>query len=241
VTVVLYVRDQTGRFHQRPHYRPEELDSECELIITEFLKDVRGEVRYPVETEDLKMLIDRDTEDLDVYADLASYGSDVEGVTEFTPGSKPSVKISARLTEDNRYENRLRTTLTHEYGHVRFHGSLFEGESSQAELPLGRRPDRNNICKRDSMIDAAQTDWMEWQAGYVCGALLMPKTVVLIECRRYVEELGLHGTMSLQTPHGAALIDRVGEMFRVSNDAARVRLLKLRQVTPGPGSGSLFG
>src|SRR6185312_12486302 len=98
------------------------------------LKGLHGDVRYPVGTEDLKTLIERDTEDLDVYADLSSYGAEVEGVTEFNPGRRPSVKIRSQLTEDSRYENRLRTTLTHEYGHVRFHGYLFETEPPQAEL-----------------------------------------------------------------------------------------------------------
>jgi len=46
--MVTYVRDLTGRFLQRPHYKPEELDRECESVISGFLKDLYGEVRYPV-------------------------------------------------------------------------------------------------------------------------------------------------------------------------------------------------
>jgi len=238
--MVTYVRDQTGRFPQRPHYKQEELDRECETIITKFIKDLRGEVRFPVETEDLKTLIERDAEDLDTYADLSVYGADVEGVTEFRPGRKPSVKIASLLTEDDRRENRLRTTLTHEYGHVRFHAHLFEVDPPQADL-LRRQPNRDKIiCKRDSMIDAAQTDWMEWQAGYVCGALLMPKSAVLAICREFSEQNKLYGPVSLQTAHGPALIARITIAFKVSNDAARVRLLKLGLVTPGPANRTLF-
>lgn len=55
--MVTYVHDTTGRFQQRPHYNPEELDRECETIVTGFLKCLYGEIRYPVETEDLKKLI----------------------------------------------------------------------------------------------------------------------------------------------------------------------------------------
>ena len=90
-----YVRDTTGRFQQRPHYEPDELDVECERIIKPFLKDLYGEIKYPVQTEDLKKLIERDADDLDVYADLTVYGLEVEGVTEFRPGKKPRVSISA--------------------------------------------------------------------------------------------------------------------------------------------------
>ncbi len=112
-----------------------------------------------------RQLIERDAEDLDVYADLSIYGPDVEGVTEFKPGRKPAVKIASVLTEDERRENRLRTTLTHEWGHVHFHAYLWEVDPPPADL-LRQQPNRDKvICKRDSMLDAAQTDWMEWQAG----------------------------------------------------------------------------
>jgi hypothetical protein len=173
--MVMYVRDTTGRFQQRPHYKPEELDRECETIITGFLKNLYGKVEYPILTDDLTKLIERDAKDLDLYADLSHYGPDVEGVTEFQQNQKPSVSISIDLTEDTRRENRLRTTLTHEYGHVRFHAYLWDIEPPSPDL-LRRLPNGNKIiCKRDTMIDAKQTDWMEWQAGYICGAILMPK------------------------------------------------------------------
>jgi hypothetical protein len=238
--MVTYVRDQTGRFPRRPHYAPDELDRECESIITTFLKGLRGEVRYPVETEALKTLIERDADDLDTYADLSGYGRDVEGVTEFRPGGKPVVKISAELAGDTRRKNRLRTTLTHEYGHVRFHGYLFEENPPQPDL-LQQQPNRDKIiCKRDSMIDAAQSDWMEWQAGYICGALLMPKSAVVRIYQEFSKQHGLYNAVSLQTPHGGALVERIAEAFQVSSEAARVRLLKLRVVTPGPANRSLF-
>lgn len=238
--MVTYVRDQTGRFQQRPHYKQEELDRECESIITTFLKDLHGEVRYPVETEDLKNLIERDAEDLDVYADLSIYGAEVEGVTEFRPGRKPTVKIASVLTEDERRENRLRTTLTHEYGHVHFHGYLWAAEPPPPDL-LRQQPNRDKIiCKRDTMIDATQADWMEWQAGYVCGAILMPKTAIFSLCRAFAEEHGLYGAVSLQTSHAQALIASATRTFQVSQDAARVRLLKLGLVSQAAPTRSLF-
>ena len=238
--MVTYVRDQTGRFQQRPHYKPEELDRECESVITGFLKGLYGEARYPVDTEDLKKLIERDAEDLDVYADLSIYGPDVEGVTEFKPGRKPAVKIASVLTEDERRENRLRTTLTHEWGHVHFHAYLWEVEPPPPDL-LRQQPNRDKvICKRDSMLDAAQTDWMEWQAGYVCGAILMPKTAVLTLCRRFAEDHGVFRAVSLQAAAGPALISQVVSAFKVSADAARVRLLKLNLVTEAAPNQSLF-
>lgn len=90
------------------------------------------------------------------------------------------------------------------------------------------------------MINAAQTDWMEWQAGYVCGAILMPKSAVAQACREYVEGNGVFGAVSLQTVHGQNLISRIVTAFQVSEDAARVRLLKLGILTAEAQTQSRF-
>jgi hypothetical protein len=95
--MVKYVPDRTGRFSQRPHYEPKELDRECENIIADFLKERHGATKYPVSTDDLTVLIERDTESLDQFVDLSSYGCNVEGLTHFQPGRKPCVRISASL------------------------------------------------------------------------------------------------------------------------------------------------
>jgi len=201
---VQYVPDKTGRFSRRPHYKPDELDRECENAITSFLRS-RGEVRFPISTEDLTRLIERDTDDLDLYADLSEYGSDVEGVTEFTPSRKPTVRISERLSGDTRYSNRLRTTLTHEYGHVKFHGYLWETEPPQKDL-LRSNPNANKqVCKRDDILNASQYDWMEWQAGYVCGAILMPVTHVRRVVVAYQEQHNIFGSVSPNDRAGSKL------------------------------------
>jgi hypothetical protein len=49
--MVKYVPDRTGRFSQRPHYEPKELDRECENIIAGFLKERHGAAKYPVSTD----------------------------------------------------------------------------------------------------------------------------------------------------------------------------------------------
>jgi hypothetical protein len=225
--MVRYVPDKTGRFSQRPHYEPEELDRECEAIINGFLKDIHGEINFPVSTSDLTRLVERDAEDLDLYADLSEYGPDVEGLTEFFRGRRPGVKISSQLSEDARRENRLRTTLTHEYGHVRFHAYLWEVEPPRRGLFASNRSGSRQICKRDSILDAAQSDWMEWQAGYVCGAILMPLTAVRRLVCDYQELHGLYGIIGASDSHGQSLIESIQSSFQVSADAARVRLTKL--------------
>lgn len=238
--MVKQVPDTTGRFSRRPHYEPRELDRECELLIGKFMRERHGEGNHPITTDDLTVLIESAVDDLDLYADLSSYGSDVEGLTEFRLKYKPRVKIAASLADDAKRENRLRTTLTHEFGHVHFHAYLWEMEPPQADL-LKRNPDANKqICKRDGMIGAGMTDWMEWQAGYVCGALLMPITRLKNLVRAYSEPRGLFGPIAIGSQDGQNLIEEVRGAFQVSTDAARVRLMKLGLADVNGSGPSLF-
>ncbi len=68
-----WVSDSTGRFAKRPHYSPEQLDSECERVISEFLQGRYGRVAFPIGTDDLTVLLERDVEDLDSSAYSVAY------------------------------------------------------------------------------------------------------------------------------------------------------------------------
>jgi hypothetical protein len=229
------VKDTTGRFAERPHYVAAELDRECEKIICEFLKQRHGVATFPVSTDDLTSLIETEADDLDLYADLSEYGPNVEGVTIFVPGGRPKVKISSSLSEDPSRENRLRTTLTHEYGHVHFHNYLFDQPAKSIELfaasttAAGVRPgkDVTQVCKRDTILDARAYDWMEWQAGHVCGAILMPASKVRRLAKERLGEAVTASTLNIASAQAAAVMEAVQHAYKVSRDAARVRLLRL--------------
>ncbi len=231
------VADRTGRFSERPHYDSEELDRESETLISAFMRDKCGGWRLPIPTDTLTKLIEQEADDLDLYADLSAEGNDVQGVTEFFPDRKPRVRIARELSEDERRENRLRTTLSHEYGHVRFHAWLYQLEQPEDDL-FGEGSRRfATRCKRETILNAPQTDWMEWQAGYVCGALLMPFTCVKCLVEDYRKEHDFHSSIRAGSPEASELVRKVMNSFSVSADAARVRLLKLSylvQHDPGP-------
>ena len=234
---MIWVPDRTGRFHKRPHYEPAELNAECEKLVLEFLVDRHGSVRYPISTDDLTVLLESLTQDLDIYADLTKDGEDVEGVTDFFPGKRPRVRISNRLSTENRLENRLRTTLTHELGHVKFHTHMFDVERPQS-LFASSQPEANK-CNRDSIIGAGQSDWMEWQAGFACGAFLMPCTALseIVEVACPME--GRFSAIGASSHDGLQLISNVADHFKVSRDAARVRLLQQGVLSERPLSGNL--
>jgi hypothetical protein len=234
------VRDTTGRFALRPHYQPAELDRECEAMLTQFFMPTHGEIPTPILTDDLTRLIERDVWDFDPGADLSEYGADVEGVTEFRPGSKPRVRIAGELAYDERRENRYRTTLTHEYGHVHFHGYLFALEPRSGDFFQLKGRNALQICKRETIIDARSTDWMEWQAGYVCGALLMPLSLLQRAVGAFQQQHEIFGPVAVGSPQAVALVELVRKTFRVSAEAARVRLLKLECLASEARGPSLF-
>ena len=231
-----WVKDKTGRFSQRPHYLPDEIDDDCERIIRDFLTKKYGKVEFPIKTDDLTVLIEQKA-DLDSYADLSGEPGEVEGLTEFTPRQRPVVRISSALNAQN-MENRLRTTLTHEFGHVHFHQFMFDDlENQPLSLFAQQAQTHTNKCHRDNMIGASDRDWMEWQAGYACGALLMPATALLETVKRFREERNLpYANLAANSEHGQQLITLVASMFQTSRDATRVRLLKRSVLADGAGA-----
>lgn len=217
-----WVPDSTGRFKFRPYYEEAELDIECERIVTRFLDRKYGTHRYPLSTDDLTVMIEQDTSDLDLYADLSGMGEDVEGLTDFFPDKQPAVRISGKLTLDNRREHRLRTTLAHEYGHVKFHSFLWE-------LSLHEKPSAGNrkIYRVFSGYDKDGSDWMEWQAGYAGEAFLMPVTPLKQLVSRYLPAGTLHHWLPDDSREAAGIIEKTSGTFNVSEKDARERLLNL--------------
>lgn len=202
------------------------------MLIGKFLRDLYGKVEFPISTDDLTKLLERHVDDLDLYADLTTdYGDGVEGVTEFRPGHKPNVRISTDLSSVEGRENRLRTTLTHELGHVHFHTWLFD-DRQQGLFPHSKAA-AAQVCKRETIIDAPMVDWMEWQAGHVCGAILMPASRVRKAAKDLLQTIkppDLEPITATGT-YGAALIRQVMDRFQVSSEAARIRLLRLEILT----------
>jgi hypothetical protein len=222
-----WVKDKTGRFPQRPHYQPDELDAECEQVVTRFLQERHGQVRFPISTDDLTVLLESKVADLDLYADLSEEDGEVEGETEFIVGEKPNVRISQTLSNNPAMINRLRTTLTHEFGHVRFHGFMFEIQAATPSLPFAAKRKLANKCLRGGMIHAGTTDWLEWQAGYTSGSLLMPKSALHREVSAFLQQASVpSGRIGVESQSAQELVVRVAQAFEVSQDAARVRLLQ---------------
>jgi hypothetical protein len=319
-----WIADTSGRFGWRPFYDQEELDNECEQIVSNFLLTKNGAFHFPISTDDLCIMIEQDASDLDLYADLSGEGPDVEGVTEFIPHKKPAVRIAQELSVETVNYHRLRTTLAHEYGHVRFHTFLWEGQeirkpaskmikklkaqqnryvqfhrklSDSNEIQRRQRSPHNYElsmthiyasmrhendrssqnysrqksildcfggisgprndemdktpyprilmkprpgegfyhhkwgscfkCSRGSMLEAPYYDWMEWQASYIGGAILMPLSALRNEIRKGLAGRTEHKWVTGDSSLARDLSSVIAEKFDVSSEAARVRLTKL--------------
>jgi hypothetical protein len=234
-----WVKDNKGRFPERPHYEIEELDSECERIVEGFLMSRYGKIEYPVLTEDLLLMLEKETESVDPYAHFEE--DDLWGETTFVSGRKPKVRISSALSENQRYENPFRTTITHEFGHVRFHGFLYELTARQEVLLGTGLTEKPNICRRSQIQLSTDYDWMEWQARYSSGAFLMPKRAVQSLICTLRARWGFTNTaINVDTIEGQTSIGGMSGHFTVSEDAARVRLVQLgyiERTATGPALG----
>ncbi|MCJ2124578.1 ImmA/IrrE family metallo-endopeptidase [Methylobacterium sp. J-077] len=238
--MVQWVPDATKRFPKRPHFEPMEIDRECEALTAAFLLKHRGKISYPITTDDLCLMIEQHVVHLDVYSDLSADGMDVEGVTRIQIGKSPIIEITESLSTEDRRANRYRTTLAHELGHVRLHDRLFQSHFSSGEL-LPAPDELRIVCKRDGILDAPSTDWMEWQAGYASGAYLMPRFALRDLLRPTLDTIGALSPFHVVDAAATSLMDLVMQTFQVSRDAARVRLLKLGYLTARPVEPTLFG
>jgi hypothetical protein len=61
------------------------------------------------------------------------------------------------------------------------------------------------------------TDWMEWQAGYICGSLLMPKRRVDWLISAFVKENGCAGPFLRDNIDAGRLIERMTDLLEVAS------------------------
>ena len=126
-------------------------------------------------------------------------------------------------------ENRLRTTLLHELGHVVIHDPLWQREFKKLQLPFDTKEHRIQICKRKTLFSKNEPnyenyDWMEWQANYFASAFLMPKDEIYKIYKDFTKGQKSFTYITVESEKAIKLIDLVSQKFQVSKDAARIRL-----------------
>jgi Zn-dependent peptidase ImmA (M78 family) len=117
----------------------------------------------------------------------------------------------------------LRTTLAHELAHVVFHNFIwwFDQGALDAPTALALSP----RCHRRVSVGTA--DWMEWQANYASGALLMPRTAL-------ASLFPTPEAVWLRASRGRERVSEVQKRCVVSAHAAQTRLLQMGMLTQRP-------
>jgi hypothetical protein len=213
-----------------PFYSREYLEEVCERTLTEFCMETYGQELTPLPTDVLTQLLDRYTSTLNLYAEL---DDGINGVTTmFASERLPRVDIAAELSRQWFRENRLRTTLAHELAHIILHSPLWRAQC----MAVGQKGEAliAQACRRETVEDnAPRSDRIEWQAGYICGALLMPKRRIDLLVGRFLSTRSNSPTLLVGSADAEELVERVTIGFRVSRLAARVRLGRLGVITDG--------
>lgn len=222
----------------KPDFQPpKRMDATAEQVVMAHVRARRSAELFPVSTDDLTTLIEKYAEELDTYADLGEFGNGVEGLTLFQPGAKPVVRVSGSLSESSN-ENRLRSTLAHEFGHVLLHDPLFQRKAQESLF------DSNvqylQVCYRDGAESLAQGDLFEYQAWYICGALLMPISELTAQVTAKAQASDSYSEIWQDSALGQEVIEDASSWFCVSKALARIRLLKTGLIVETEPSPALF-
>lgn len=215
---------------------PQKMNAEAEREVMAHVRSRRQADFFPITTDDLTTLLERRADELDLYADLSQYGNGVEGLTIFRVGQAPSVKVAGHLSEAAN-ENRLRSTLAHEFGHVFAHDPMFQRRAQERLFEDG--PDALQVCYRDGEGRPA-TDLYEFQAWYLCGAILMPYSEIASIVSRVSVAAGTYTDIWQGSELGQRLIGHVSRIFAVSEALARIRLVKTSLLKPTEADPALF-
>ncbi len=209
-------------------------DDEIEQLVEDELRraDLMPTTSQPV--TDLERFVESHLRcPLDQYAALPP---EVLGVTEFRRGRPPAISINRNLTgsaldEDDSapgVHGRWRATVAHEATHVVLHRMLFEFDEHQGELftaPAETEPQLMRCLKRDVGYSAPGGDWREVQANKGMAALLMPARLFKRVVRQETTDLGIPTTaLTPGAPATSVLVRRLAGRFRVSRQAAEIRL-----------------
>ena len=130
------------------------------------------------------------------------------------------MRIARRLS-DPRYENRLRMTLGHEYGHVWFHAPLWRNSKSGDEHRRSAvdLPSRSNRRCSRNRLDGVSGGVHRRRAADA------QESSVLVGARDQASE-AKEPPLDAGRDLGSPLIERVINGCHVSPEAARIRLLR---------------
>ena len=153
--------------------------------------------------------------------------------------NRGTILVDIRLTEAGRKEQK-RTTIAHEIGHWLFHRIYFVRQSEKSESAVKACDMDSCIERREGSDFQTDRDWMEHQAKFFSGAILMPesafgKPAVDPQIQKFL--FITHARSDVEA-RNRALAKQLAHVFQVSEKAARLRMKEL-DISMGPGMSSV--
>jgi Zn-dependent peptidase ImmA (M78 family) len=164
----------------------------------------------------LGMIVFNDTDRVPVY-------NPVSKRAEYIQANAGTVLIDQSLLEDSQ-ENRYRYTMGHEASHAILHKEYFNILSKQTNShPLIQcRADSSRMLSKPK-YRWTDNDWLEWHANSLSSSILMPANMVRQLCTELMPKPSSFTA--------AGLIIKTSMAFKVSIQAARIRLKELGIIT----------
>ncbi len=226
-----------------------DMDSIAEQVLTEYAPPIL-ERPQPLPVEQMA----RDCFYLEVIPATLSLDESIYGAMVFESGRIPcydalyrraemevqegTMLLERRLTLPEK-KNMLRFTQAHEMSHWILHRTYHDAEHRMYDLRTSKRPCTEFVACRTTAIEQADdgrkkqrtdTEWEEWQADSLAGAMLMPRDVFEAAAKDAFRRSGItRGYLMKNRDPGDAwqAIGDLAERFAVSRKAAIVRLRHL--------------
>lgn len=231
----MYMPNYRVNYRGIPIIKNSFIDYHAEKMIYDYCPDIYKNPR-PIDVEDLVFsymglkqdfnylsnsgfiwgrMVFRDTAKIPIYIPETNEA-------DYMPAKRGTIIIDNSIVED-RKDFRYRSTVVHECGHWVYHQQLFmnSSESKVKNATLCRAYDIDSNLK----VLKTDLDWIEHQAKYFSGALLMPKSVVVKICSNLEEKIDLSEDFcKFKVTYMAK---RIAQTFNVSQESAKVRIQQL--------------
>jgi hypothetical protein len=144
-----------------------------------------------------------------------------------------AIGVSRTLADENTKvsERRINTTLAHEAGHGLLHAHLFVlSQQPRSLFGEGLDPDneRKILCRgiagMQDQRSAYDGRWLEYQANFAIGGLLVPQRLLEIALEPYLISKGLLGGKTLDWDRKENAVRDIAEQFGVNPVVARIRI-----------------
>jgi Zn-dependent peptidase ImmA (M78 family) len=219
-----------GIFYSRPYYSTncmEEMSAEA-LAKAGIADDEPSEIPIEDVLEDC----------MGIAAEYSPLPADVMGCATFYPEGLAMVEIHENLSatgDDLTLDRRRRATIAHELGHGLAHTHLyvqrFAFDREQADYDPSLLQRAHIACRTSDIREVGNKpaggssySWIEWQANYLMGALIVPRRALLRHLEVWTGPQ--NGVCSPRLPASARAEaqESVAETFHVSRQLAGIRL-----------------